>query len=315
MSIPTRQAVVVGEAPIEVHSLDSHTPDGIDDYGLEMGHNSGSTGCSGEFSVRSGMSSGVRSSVGSHPRGSSLRSGSSSDPSTPYLQSGDHYFCKSGAPRLGLMPELLSRDGKGVIDALSYSNFTIFLHEDGRVTRESSDGKSRIRSNIKARRLEKHAGYLYAVAAGILYRLNNATLNSTSRWSWTSCPWSPAGILHTSSTLDGKYLWVQDSEVGHLYDSNLRVVDKIQMGDLRRRYGQSLSDYLDYDPRTCVATVVQGGKASEYDGICAGLLTQYGQLVALGRDDLERCSDVRLVNWIPYFIGGGSSLSEVVGEA
>lgn len=285
-AVPYYPVQYVGEAPIDVHSPNSEVMSYID--GL---HSSGesSTGCSRDYSVKSGESTVAYSST---------------DPSTPYLKSEGQYFCKStSVGGLSLIPlELSTRPGRGVVDVISYSNMVIFLHENGRITKEQSGSRHYVRCNVKPTRLEKHAGYLYSVVGGMLYKLNNTTLSNNTLWTWRSCSWSPAGITHTSSTLDGKYLWLQVSNKGMLYDSDMQMIQAFDMGSLKRRYGQNHTEYLDYDPNTCTATLVKGSESETYDGICAGLITQNGELVTLNHDDARRYVDVKLVNWVPYFI-------------
>ena len=211
-------------------TFEVRSPPGTEEMSHITGEDCGSTGCSADFSIRSQYSTEV------HTRDAAAAGGEdgSSDSgriSTPYLQQGDLRYCKCGADISTAVerapPELITRPGRGVVDAISYSKMTIFLHQDGRITWEQNGRREKVRCNIKAQSMEKHGGYLYALSSGLLYRLNNNTLNSASRWMWQLCEWCPAGIVHTSSTLDGRYFWIQDSQKGYLYNQYLQLYETV----------------------------------------------------------------------------------------
>jgi len=289
---------------LTMNSIAVHSPLHTGDEWSGPTPGGGSTGCSTTFSVRSRDSAdGWRSGEGSENEVNNSKS--SGELSTPYLQHGDVRYCKCGGAvehSHSSVPNLISRPGHGVLDVISYSKMVIFLHQNGNMSWEQDGKRTKVRCNIKASRLDKHGGYLYALASGLLYRLDNATLNSKHRWQWILCSWSPAGLIHTSSTLDGIYLWLQDSNNGYLYNQEYELIETVEMGQLRRRYGNTISEYVTYHPSVCDATVSISGTTTEYKGICNALLTREGQLIAIGRNDLENYSDVKLVNWMPYFI-------------
>jgi hypothetical protein len=108
----------------------------------------------------------------------------------------------------------------GIIDVCSFSNFTLFLLENGNIIKEtnSQHEKTEIKNNIIFMRIFPFNGYLHAIDRnGYLYSLSNNYLNSIE-WKWEKCIWFKDRIKYASTTLDTRYLLLQTYNKGFLFD-------------------------------------------------------------------------------------------------
>jgi hypothetical protein len=119
-----------------------------------------------------------------------------------------------------------------VIDVCGYSDFLIFLLKNGNFIVEEDDEKSyRVTSNISMKLIVNYRGYLYGLSSvGIIYYLPNEYLRK-SHWIWKkddhiSC----SQINHISASSDGQMLWIQNEDMGILYDHQFNI--RTQMNDI-----------------------------------------------------------------------------------
>lgn len=221
-----------------------------------------------------------------------------------------------------------------VIDACSFSDSIVTLINDGTIIRkpEASDfssdtssskidttvtsqrGSIRISNNITGlTRLEPFNGYLFGVSNGKLYKLNNTTYRSKN-WTWELCAWAPTDITHTSSTHDGNHLWIQSDNNGYLFNQAeiptfaSQGLNKSQHSlsksstKIKRIYGLDHTIYLDIEQDTCVAHLTSKNRHTSYNNVCSALVDHEGTVIPIKASDNNQYSDVRLINWEPYYI-------------
>jgi hypothetical protein len=213
-----------------------------------------------------------------------------------------------------------------VIDACSFSDSIVTLINDGTIIRkpEASDfssdasssktdttvtsqrGSIRISNNIIGlTRLEPFNGYLFGVSNGKLYKLNNTTYRSKN-WTWELCAWAPTDITHTSSTHDGNHLWIQSGNNGYLFNQALNKsqhsLSKSSTNKIKRIYGLDHTIYIDIEQDTCVAHLTSKNRHTSYNNVCSALVDHEGAVIPIKASDNNQYSDVRLINWEPYYI-------------
>ena len=238
---------------------------------------------------------------------------SCNSPGTPYTEGSHAYYCQhrdvSGKVVLtkeGSDHVVIKEKRLPVVDVCSYSESVVYLMENGDIINELPNGKKmQVKNNVKLDRLEFFAGYLHGVGNGTLYRLDNSAYTTDSKkWTWESCEWSPIGILFTSATFDGNYLWLQTAEVGMLFDNEHKVVDEEYPNDngkiIKRYYGVDRKNYLRVDEDTC--TAVSKPDDRPMHGVCGGVLTYHGEVIPITEDMRKKYSHARLVRWKPHFI-------------
>ena len=191
-----------------------------------------------------------------------------------------------------------------VVDVSTFSSSILFLMKTGRIIRKKiSDGsKDVVTSNIRAKRLESFAGYLYAIADGVIYQLNNTSYDSNN-WEWKLCSWAPTGVIYTSTNPTKTLLWIQTANNAYLYDKSLTAITTLRFSSgLRRNYGTNQDEYIDYDPDTCRGTLTRNGEKSPLSDVCSVVFDQYGQPIPLNKNESVRHREIRILNWKPYYI-------------
>lgn len=190
-----------------------------------------------------------------------------------------------------------------VVDACSFFSSVIFLLADGQIVRREGQLDTQVASNIQAFRVTSFRGHLYALgseagAVAALYVMDNAEL-STGQWQWRLCTWAPTNLYHFSSTLDGKYLWLQDTERGYLYTQAGSLLQQAAT-TLRRVYGKDNESYLEIDSTAFTARVQPSGYV--LSSVADALLTYYGEVAELSVGDSAVYRKLVLINWKPYYL-------------
>lgn len=220
-----------------------------------------------------------------------------SDLKTPYVRGDNKMLCKSSM-----------RQGT-VVDVANYSSYTFFLLDSGDIMRQDERrNKVRIHTDIHMTRLEVFAGHLHGVSTeGQFYRLNQDSLNNTL-WKWKLCDWAVSDIIHTSVTTDMNHLWLQTLDKGYIYNRrcelNYDQTDSIIAAGLKRNYGQNLQQYLEYDFTNCLTTTHDKDRLHTYTDVALGVYDNYGKIVVISKDETTKYSNIRMINWLPYYIGG-----------
>lgn len=214
---------------------------------------------------------------------------------TPYVKNDNKMLSKSGMQQ------------GTVIDVANYSSQMIFLLDSGDIIRQDDQRKKyRIGNSVFLNRLEVFSGQLYGVSHGKLYRLDKNTFENLY-WTWDICNWAIDDIIHTSVSTDLNYLWLQTSERGYIYNRRCELIHdqvntKVKPGT-KRNYGNSLYQYLEYDFSNNLTTTYNQDRVYTYENVAMGVYDNYGKIIVLNKDETIRYSNIRMINWLPYYIG------------
>jgi hypothetical protein len=208
------------------------------------------------------------------------------------------------------------------IDVLTYSKDVIMVMRGGRDIlrvsahqervpgtvmdhRESLDGEMQwsISSSIAIEKMEKHGTHIYALSKGSLYILQQETYDR-DRWEWTVSEWAPSNIVHMSSTLDGRHIWIQTDEgKGSLYDIDHNIIHTSTLPpNTLRRYGYTYQSYVDIDVESCISTTSIIDIHERHNDVCWGALTYGDDLISIGKQDIDEFKDIRFINWEPRYL-------------
>lgn len=188
-----------------------------------------------------------------------------------------------------------------VIDVTNYSDSTLALTQDGRIIRETDHrgGMEMVANNVRLKRLEAFNGTLYGVSVdGRVFALNNDTFR-TRKWHWNLTPF-PSGVTHTSATLNGKHFWVQTNDRGILYDRDLNIVERQDTRNRKRVYGDNRDLYIEINTRDHAAVLQPNG--TEISNVAGAVITHDDKVKILKPNEMNKYSDIRLVNWQPAYI-------------
>jgi hypothetical protein len=188
-----------------------------------------------------------------------------------------------------------------VIDVCSFSNINVFVLEDGNCICEDDKGaRYRVSNNIKINNLTIFGGYLHALDKnGNIYYLPNS---KNKVWNWTNVKFtSVKNIKVMTTTLDNKFIWVQDDNKGYLYETPNKLVETVDIiYPTRRTYGKDEKHYIEIDSYTKTA-VVHPSK-EKLKNVYDAILTYHNNVITISVKDSAVFSRVILVDWKPYYI-------------
>ena len=197
------------------------------------------------------------------------------------------------------------------LDLASHSNSNLALLSPTKIYREYTDNSCRpqnITTNISIQHLQSFAGELYAISTGQIYTLNVTTYESNC-WHFARSEHhnlqNLMGIIHTSASLDGKLLWIQNSETGYSLDAQLNLLHTSAiLPDTVRVYGKTSSQYITINTKNCTATAtgIASVTGNELSNVCRGVISYSGKITSISPAQLDQYKDVKLLNWKPTYI-------------
>jgi hypothetical protein len=191
----------------------------------------------------------------------------------------------------------------GIIDVCSFSNFTLFLLENGNIIKETNSHheKTEIKNNIIFMRIFPFNGYLHAIDRnGYLYSLSNNYLNFTE-WKWEKCIWFKDRIKYASTTLDNKYLLLQTYNKSFLFDkAHEQFIKEFDLKNVRRVYGKDPDHYIDINTNDQNCIIYPQEKILE--NIHDAALNYHNEVVVINSENYDGFLKITIVDWIPYFI-------------
>lgn len=193
----------------------------------------------------------------------------------------------------------------GIIDVCSFSNFTLFLLENGNIISENSvkleNTKKEIKNNVILMRIFPFNGYLHAIDRnGYLYSLPNNYLK-LNEWTWQKCIWFKDRIKYASTTLDTKYLLLQTYNKSFVFDkAHDKFIKEFDLKDIRRAYGKDLEHYIDINisEQNCIIYPQEKTIENIYDAA----LNYHNEVVVINSENYDGFLRITIVDWIPYFI-------------
>ena len=198
--------------------------------------------------------------------------------------------------------QIVGQDDFAVADISSYSTSLVYLTPEGKIIKGENGHHLDISSNIRPSKIEKYAGYLYAISDGMLYMLENESF-SRQNWIWSQCEWVDCNdIIHISATLDNSCIWIQSYERGFLYNKTHKMIDNFTVNGFKRRYGYDKSSYIDYYEQDRKSYVFRSGKSEVIENVYAAAMTKDGHVVHISKSERHMYRDVKIVNWAPCYI-------------
>lgn len=170
------------------------------------------------------------------------------------------------------------------LDIVSYAeDDLIIINKDNTLSRKNGNNVVAISSKERFKHVVVFEGYLYLIGIdGNLYKLNaSIDTHKHNKWNFDRCVWCDVkNIMYACTTIDESCLWLQTDNEGILYDSELNVVERIDMNysNVFRIYGKCAKIYKDIDRNINKAAILDHN------------------------DILHRTNDshlMRLINWKP----------------
>lgn len=194
---------------------------------------------------------------------------------------------------------------KKVLDVTGFLRMTLVLLDDGTIMRDTRTSMSTVRNSVRLDRIFVAGGVLYGVSDSRLYWM---TTRRPSRrfWEWERLQWAPDDITNVSSTLDGKWMWLQSTRglvggtVGFLYRARIgsspRLTRRINMSEFDFRvYGLNERQYLVIDPRQAVGVSHVDGRTQQIPRMADGAMLSSGRVIRITPAQKNRVWAVRVV--------------------
>lgn len=191
-------------------------------------------------------------------------------------------------------------------DSNNFNNI-LFLLNDGNIL-ILQNNKYRLRhSNINLNRIIIFGDLLLGLDDdGRLYQRIIKSNNDNKTWLWENVTWAPVNITHITTTLNGKYLWIQTNNNGlyngYLYkliannDNNTNKIILVRsnvINNIIRIYGNSINSYIDITKNNYTAIRYPTGELIEniYDGV----LLDNGELIRIQPNQSSNIQNIRLI--------------------
>lgn len=214
---------------------------------------------------------------------------STAEVSTPYQENNGVYYCNR-------------TEGKGVIDACSYSTATVFLSEDGSIIYEDKDQRIRISNSVSLSRIVNFNNELYGLGRdGTLYYSEDSD-PSLKKWTWKKVTWNslPNFIEYINTPYNGKFLIAQDGMNGYIFNVDGGLVSMYNCRNQVRIYAKDSTRYAVLDKNEKTARIYP---TSEFYRDVADLAFDYhGSVIVIPLDKQKDYKRIAMVNWKPYFI-------------
>jgi hypothetical protein len=189
-------------------------------------------------------------------------------------------------------------DDAHVVDACTYSSYTIYLLSDNTLVLENNEEQRVVQSDTDLVAITTFNGYLTGVSAEgarkLVYLDNNYL--EDDRWIWVSIPWSPSGVVGLSVPQDKKCIWVQTDTYGYLFNLSGEIIDKISNCS-RRVYGKDRDNYIIFDDS---GDIVVYPDNTIYEDVKDAVIDYKGEVFVLDINSGYRM--LRLINWRAFYI-------------
>lgn len=180
-----------------------------------------------------------------------------------------------------------------------FSDFLINTIKDGKIfIKNKEDNIITINSDIKSKMIISFNGYLYSLSFDdYLYFLNNDYIDKTD-WKWDKVIIENPknnNISYISSTLDNKYLWIQNYDKGYLLDKNLKKKYETHISrGVIRKYGKDKDNYVEINTDKDIAIVYPNGKKKRNVLNC--VIDYYNNLRCITQDNKHKYDDICIID-------------------
>ncbi len=157
-----------------------------------------------------------------------------------------------------------------------------------------------ITSKIGLDRLLSFSDDFYAISGGTLYVRDPAS-SGQKIWYWYTPEGIPTGIIWLCKTLNNKYLWIQTSTKGYLYNCKLKLMETINIAsNIRRFFGRTTATIGDLNTSTNELYLVHCKR--KFVNVGRAIFNYNDEIIYIKPDQLSVIYDLRLVLWKPYYL-------------
>lgn len=208
--------------------------------------------------------------------------------STPYQEQDGAYYCKSS-------------EDSGVIDAISYSTYTVFLMNDGTVILEGKGKRLRITCNVKLSRIVSFAQRIYGISGTSLYVCHDSDPD-LPQWLWDKVKWAslPSKITYINTPYNMKNLLVQDGTTGYIYNEAGGLISQYNCNGEIRICAKDMFRYATFNQLEHSARIYPSGET--YRNIADLAFDYHGGVITIPLNADLKYKRIAMVNWRPYFI-------------
>lgn len=201
---------------------------------------------------------------------------------------------------------LLQIDGTGSLGSTVW-----ILLENGTIMQDFNENLTSLSSNIQPDRLFMlGTTVIGATSNGVMYQLDSRSMTTVTggsirRLNWNPVRWASNNIVHVSTSLNGVWLWTQNSHrsgsTGRLYNmtdltgSVPRLVLTEQMtGRTFRIYGENNDAHTNVNPITATGQSDVDGLIQVIPLMVDGAMTSSNQIIRITPEDNHRIWSIRV---------------------
>lgn len=163
-----------------------------------------------------------------------------------------------------------------------------------------SGAQCEITSKISLDRIIWFSGTMFAVSGGTLFQRDPSSVG-TKLWFWFTVQNAPTGITWITKTIDGKYLWLQTSDKGFLFNCNRKLVDTLDIqSTIQRSFGRTVNTVGDLDTANHQLFLV--GCNKKFSNIGLFTFNFQNEVIFIRPAQLDVVSGIRLIFFRPYYL-------------
>lgn len=182
-------------------------------------------------------------------------------------------------------------------DIISHNDDVITLTASGDISINNGNRKPKV--NVIVDSLESFNGNIYCVSEGRFLLLDKKTYDKEN-WSFIHTKVGLRNITHTSITLDGSHIWIQNDSTGQLLNKKLSKQGSLKV-DFRRIMGDNKNKFVDcYDSGKIILN--NNEVITEYNDIYSACFNNEGNLVVAKIGKTDPVKKIRIINAVAHNI-------------
>jgi len=205
----------------------------------------------------------------------------------------------------GMLPcKFVSSKAEPIVDICAFSDSIFYVLKPGTTIIRHTNLSTHdvIKSRRPVTRIISFGGYMYGLISGLVHQLKPSSYN-TDAWVWQVATWTPENVSRFTTTLDGKYIGLHVDDELLIYDIKLKLVQRMELPrGYIRNLGLDISTYVDINVSRQHIVVYVNGIQTMHNNIHYAIFNSYGELVVIESIDSQRHREVKLINWLPYYV-------------
>lgn len=189
-----------------------------------------------------------------------------------------------------------------VVDCCNYSEEALFLNKDGIIISFKFKNYRVINCNRYLIHIFTFNDDLYGIDKYNKIYMLSLKYYDSCYWAFYPVKWAPKNVIHFSTTLDDKYLWLQTPKKCYLIDCDYKKI-KYNNIKYKRVYGKNKHTYLDINIKKQLCHVIINTKKVEtLHEIHAGIIDHANNVILITIQDCNLYNNIRLIDYNPYYI-------------